>query len=98
MFVHAVYFWLKEDLGAEQTQEFVERLNALATIESVKQCYIGRPAETRREIIDHTYSYALVVVFDDVASHDAYQVDPIHDEFRDHCAPYWNRVQIYDSL
>lgn len=97
MFVHAVYFWLKEDLGEKEKQVFVERLNALATIESVRHCYIGQPAETRREIIDHTYSYALVVVFDDVAAHDAYQVDPIHDQFRDTCAGFWDRIRIYDS-
>jgi hypothetical protein len=98
MFVHTVYFWLKNDLGQAEMEEFVQRLNALATIESVERCYIGRPASTRREVIDHSYSYALVVLFPDERAHDAYQRHPTHDEFRDACASFWTRVQVYDSV
>lgn len=98
MFVHAVYFWLKQDLSNNERQEFLRRLKALATIESVHSCYIGEPAGTRREVIDHSYSYALVVVFTDQQAHDVYQQHPIHDQFREHCAPFWERVQIYDSV
>jgi hypothetical protein len=46
MFVHAVYFWLKQNLGPNEKQEFLRRLKALATIESVHSSYIGEPAET----------------------------------------------------
>jgi hypothetical protein len=60
MFVHAVYFWLKQDLGHEEKQEFLRRLKALATIESAHSCFIGEPAETRREVIDHTWGMAYV--------------------------------------
>lgn len=98
MFVHAVYFWLKEDLGQAEKDEFLQRLNALATIESVQQCFIGPPAATRREVIDSSYSYALIVLFANEEAHDVYQSHPVHDQFRDACAPFWTGVQIYDSL
>jgi hypothetical protein len=98
MFVHAVYFWLREDLTPEGEAAFKQGLDSLATIESVHQCYIGPPAATDRPIIDRSYSYALVVVFTDEAAHDTYQSHPTHDAFRDNCAQYWTKVLIYDSL
>jgi hypothetical protein len=98
MFVHSVYFWLRDDLTEEERGDFLAGLRSLATIESVRACYVGEPAKTDRPVIDRSYSYALVVLLDDDAGHDAYQVDPIHDRFRDTCAKYWTRVQIYDSV
>jgi hypothetical protein len=98
MFVHAVYFWLKEGLTEEQLEQFREGIHSLTSIESVQHGYVGVPANTDREIIDRSYSYALVVIFADEQGHDDYQVHPTHDRFRDTCAPFWNRVQIYDSV
>jgi hypothetical protein len=98
MFVHVVYFWLKTDLSAAQTAEFLERLTAMTTIESVRHAWIGTPASTNRPIIDRSYSHSLVVVFDDQDGHDQYQDDPIHDRFRNECGTFWSRVQIYDSV
>lgn len=98
MFVHAVYFWLKDELTDEAKGEFLKGLDSLAAIETVHQGYIGIPAPTAREIIDRSYSYALTLVFSDQAAHDAYQSHPTHDRFRDNCSQFWKRVQIYDSV
>jgi|SRR5215475_9362706 len=98
MFVHSVYFWLKPDLNEEQRARFWQRVHALSTIESVRQCYIGKAANTERPIIDRTYSCALVVVFDDHDGHDAYQVHPIHEKFRVECSDLWLKVLIYDAV
>jgi hypothetical protein len=98
MFVHAVYFWLKDNLTPQELAEFREGLQSLTTIESVQQSYIGVPAETDREVIDRSYSYALVLVFADQLAQDLYQSHPTHDRFRDTCSPYWEKVRIYDSV
>jgi sugar phosphate isomerase/epimerase len=98
MFVHAVYFWLREDLQAAERETFVAELHHLIALPSVRHGYVGVPAATDRPIIDRSYSYALVVVFDDQAGHDAYQVHPVHDRFRETCGSFWTRVQIYDSV
>jgi hypothetical protein len=95
MFVHTVYFWLKSDITAEQEALFVQRATALTTLPSVKHGWVGRPAATDRPVIDRTYSYGLAVVFDDEAGHDAYQVHPIHDAFRE-LHDLWTAVKIYD--
>ena len=98
MFVHSVYFWLKEDLTSEQQAQFWQGVNSLATIGTVRQAYVGRPAPTDRPVIDHSYTCALILAFDDQAGHDLYQSDPVHDRFRDECSPLWSRVLIYDAL
>ena len=98
MFVHCVYFWLRDDLTPDEERRFVDGLRSLVRIGSVKEGYTGTPASTDRPIIDRSYSYALVVVFEDQAAHDAYQEDPVHDAFRDTCSSLWTDVRIYDFV
>lgn len=98
MFIHSVYFWLNPHLTEAQRAQFWAGVHSLTTIESVRQAYVGTPAATDRPIIDRSYSCALIVVFDDVAGHDAYQAHPIHDRFREECALFWIKVQIYDAM
>src|SRR5215208_4641483 len=60
MFVHSVYFWLRDDLTPAARATFVDGVRSLTTIETVQHGFLGTPASTNREIIDQTYSYALV--------------------------------------
>jgi hypothetical protein len=96
MLVHAVFFWLKPDLTADQRARFVTGVNSLLSISSVVHGSVGTPASTDRPVIDRTYSYGLLTVFKDLEGHDTYQVDPIHLAFISACKDYWTRVQIYD--
>jgi hypothetical protein len=98
MFVHSVYFWLRDDLTPAGKTKFVEGIRSLTTIETVEQSFIGVPAGTTREIIDKSYSYALVLGFADEVGHDAYQVHPVHDVFRETCGGSWNKIVIYDAM
>ena len=95
-FVHCVYFWLKDGLSDDAITQFTDGLASLVGIDTVRHGYFGTPAGTDRPIIDRSYSYALVVVFDDAAAHDAYQDHPTHDAFRDTCSHLWTDVKIYD--
>ena len=96
MFVHSVYFWLKDDRTEEQRAAFREGIDSLKNAPTVRSHFIGTPADTDRPIIDRSYSYALVLVFDDKAGHDAYQVDPVHTAFVDSFDGSWDKVVIYD--
>ena len=97
MLIHSVYFWLKQDLSEQETSAFWEGVSSLLTIESLETGYIGKPADTeKRPIIDDTFSCALITFFKGQKEHDAYQVDPIHDQFRE-LSHLWERVQIYDT-
>lgn len=98
MLVHSVYFWLKPELSATQRDEFRRGLESLRAVGTVEQIHIGTPAATaKRPTIDDSYSFALILVFRDVAGHDQYQVDPIHQAFVKQFSSRWSRVQIYDA-
>jgi hypothetical protein len=96
MFVHSVYFWLKDGLSSEDLQHFKKELLSLTKIETVRASYVGVPADTNRPVIDRSYSYGLVLVFDDKQGHDVYQEHEVHDRFRNECSVFWTRVLIYD--
>ncbi len=97
MVTHIVYFWLKPGLDQAQIDQFVAGAKSLLTIKSMAQGYVSVPASTeRRPIIDASYDYALITIFEDIETHDAYQIHPTHDAFRE-LAHLWERVQIYDS-
>lgn len=97
MFVHHVFFWLKEGLSEEQQKQFEKGVCSLLSIEPVKMGDVGRPASTDRPVIERSYSYSLLLVFENAAAHDAYQPHPVHKAFVESCSPLWERVHIYDS-
>lgn len=97
MFVHHVFFWLKAGLTEEDRQQFEKGVSSLLSIEHVKLGDVGLPAATDRPVIERSYSYSLLLVFEDRAAHDAYQPHPIHKAFVESCSHLWERVLIYDS-
>lgn len=97
-FMHHVFFWLKQADDEKVRSNFRDALVKLASIETVRFMHIGVPASTDREIIDTTYTFSLLVIFDDKKGHDIYQEHPIHDEFREKYADWWTRVRIYDTI
>jgi hypothetical protein len=67
-------------------------------ISAAEAVHVGTPAPTPpRPVIDTSYDFALTVLVQDVAAHDAYQADPIHLAFVAAFKPFWDRVQIYDA-
>ncbi|WP_026994994.1 Dabb family protein [Flectobacillus major] len=97
MFVHIVNFWLKPDLSTEDRQKFIEGVSSLGTINGLVTFNIGTPAATDRPVIDKSYDFNLLTVFNNIEGHDAYQIDPIHLKFVEECNHLWDRVLIYDA-
>jgi hypothetical protein len=100
MLVHTVVFWLRPDLSPAEREAFrVEGLESLRPIASVSALYVGTPAPIPpRPVVDASYSYAITALFQDVAAHDAYQIDPVHKAFVARFKSSWERVQIYDAF
>lgn len=98
MFVHTVFFWLTHPESQSDRDALHAGLESLKGINHITAAYVGKPADTRRPVIDHTFDFSLTLVFADRAAHDAYQVHPVHLEFVAECAHLWNRVQIYDAV
>lgn len=98
MFIHSVYFTLRDDLQSSEREQFLAGVRSLVAIESVQQGFIGVPAATDRPVIARDYSYALVLIFADDAAQESYQTHPVHDRFREDCARCWTSVRIYDAV
>jgi hypothetical protein len=97
MFVHVVNFYLKADLSAADIKKFEDSANSLGAIESLVLYNVGKPASTDRPVIDRSYSYCELAVFNDLEGHDVYQKHPLHLAFVENCKHLWDRVVIFDS-
>jgi hypothetical protein len=99
MLIHSVFFWLKPETTPAQREALRGGMESLRGIKSVELLYIGTPAALpERPVRDSSYAFALTVGFKDIAAHDAYQVDPLHQAFNQNFRPLWARVQVYDAI
>jgi Stress responsive A/B Barrel Domain len=97
MFVHVVNFWLQKDLTDAERQQFLAGVKSLGNIDACQTFNVGTPAKTDRPVIDNSYDYCLLTIFNDIKGHDVYQEHPIHLKFIDECKHLWEKVLIYDS-
>ena len=98
MLVHSVYFWLRDDIDEVRRHAFKKGLESLRAIPAVHEMHVGVPADSpSRPVLVTDYDFALTVIMDDMAAHDAYQEHPLHLEFLREFSGCWTRVQIYDA-
>jgi hypothetical protein len=97
MFVHSVYFWLKPEMTADQRVDFARDLQTLRDIETVRGCWIGTPAPADRPVIDSSYDFGLILVFDNKADEESYLAHPLHRAFADTWRTFWT-VKIHDCV
>ena len=98
IFVHHVYFWLKNADNKDDLKKLIEGLTKLSKVKTIKTFHIGKPAGTSRNVIDASYSVSWLLFFDNKEDQDSYQTDPIHLKFVEECSPLWNKVIVYDSV
>lgn len=97
-FIHHVYFWLKNPDNKEDRQKLLEGLKALSKVKTIQSFYIGKPADTNRDVIDRSYAVSWLLFFKNKADQDSYQVDPIHLDFVKNYSHLWSKVVVYDSV
>jgi hypothetical protein len=97
-FVHHVYFWFKKPVSKKDKTRFEEALKKLATIETISEVHLGVPASTRRDVVDRSYTYSLLTIFNNKEDHDIYQTHPVHLNFIEECSDLWENVIVYDSV
>lgn len=98
IFIHHVYFWLKNSGSAQDTEKLIDGLKKLSKVTAIHTFHIGKPAGTNREVIDSSYAISWCVFFKTAADQAAYQTDPIHLKFVEECASVWTKVIVYDSI
>ncbi|HEX5023869.1 MAG TPA: Dabb family protein [Agriterribacter sp.] len=97
-FIHHVYFWLNNAESQEDFEQLVAGLQKLSAVTTIQSFYIGKPADTNRDVIDRSYSVSWMLIFNNKADQDSYQTDPIHLKFIDECKHLWKKVVVYDSV
>lgn len=97
MLTHHVLFWLKAETTQEERTSFRQGLETLEKIEVIQKLYIGTPASISRAVVDTTYTFSLLIIFEDIKGHDVYQTHAIHKEFLDKNRQFFEKIIIYDS-
>ncbi|MBS1567044.1 MAG: Dabb family protein [Bacteroidetes bacterium] len=98
MFIHHVYFWLKNPDNAADLAALKKGLQSLTGIETIGMYHIGVPAATSRDVIDRSYSVSWMLVFDNLEDEEIYQHHAVHKKFVEDCKHLWERVVVYDSV
>jgi len=98
IFLHHVLFYPRAGASPADQAQLLVGLQKLQGIPAIKLAHIGTPAATDRAVIDRTYAYSWLCLFESAADELDYQQHPIHDEFRRDYARYWERVVIYDAV
>jgi hypothetical protein len=100
MFVHHVFFWLKNPDNKEEAAKLLKGLQSLTAIKSIKIIHIGTPANGKydKEIADHSYTYSLLLGFDDAAGEEKYINDAIHKKFVEENKANFGKVIVYDAV
>ena len=98
VFIHSVYFWLKDSVTDAQRKEFMDLLRSFRKIKSVSKVFVASPAGTKRTVVDNTYDVALIVMLKDKAAHDHYQADQIHRDAIKIFEGWIQDIRIYDSV
>jgi Stress responsive A/B Barrel Domain len=97
LFIHHVYFWLKNHDSAADKDKLVAGLKKLSTVKTIKSFHLGEPAATNRDVIDRSYNISWCLFFSDKADQESYQADPIHLNFVKECSDLWTKVIVYDA-
>jgi stress responsive alpha/beta barrel protein len=98
MLVHSVFFWGTPELTAADRAAFRAGLETLKKVPTVETVFIGAPAAVpARDVTEKSFTFALTIIFRDVAAHNTYQSHPVHLAFIETCKKYWTKVAVYDS-
>lgn len=96
--IHSVYFWLKEDITDQEKINFINFFEALRGIESIQTLKFGQPAPANpRPVVDNSFSYNLIVTFENIDNLNIYETHPIHLAAIEKYKQYWTKVLVHDT-
>lgn len=98
LFVHHVYFWLKNPGSEADKAKLIEGLEILSKVPEIKMAHIGTPASTDRSVIERGYAVSWLLFFENLEEEEVYQKHPDHLKFIENCSHLWEKVIVYDSV
>ena len=97
-FVHHVYFWLNNPESRADYDDLVAGLKKLSAVTTIGSFYIGKPADTNRDVIDRSYSVSWLALFANKADQDSYLVAAVRMQVIEDCEQLWRKVFVYESV
>lgn len=100
LLVHSVYFWLNNPDNMEEKAEFEKALKKLIKTNKIAvKKHFGKPGSTeKREVVDNSYDYCMILTFANLKAQRLYQDAPTHLIFINEAKHLWKKVQVYDSM
>ena len=98
VFVHHVFFWLKEPKNPVARSQFEQGLQDLIKVPQIQSSHIGTPVESPREVVDDSFTYSYMAFFRSKEDQNTYQTHPIHLKFIEDCQYLWEKVIVYDAM
>lgn len=98
LFIHHVFFYLKEPNNAQHEAQLLEGLHKLAKVPAIQYVHIGKPAVTNRSVIVKDYTISWMCFFKNIIEEEIYQTHPIHLDFIEKYGHLWEKVVVYDSV
>lgn len=96
---HMVYFTLQDNSRAECDRLIAACKKYLFDHPGVITFNVGpRADDLVRDVNDLEFDVGLAIVFQDKATHDAYQITEPHNTFIQECQGNWERVRVFDTL
>jgi hypothetical protein len=97
-FTHVVYFWLNNPDNPREREYFETNLRTLLKDSKYTQTnFLGTPPKASREVVDDSFTYAMIVTFESAEAQQAYQTEPAHLSFIEKTSHLLKRFQVYDA-
>ncbi len=98
MLAHCVFFSLHDKSPGAIAKQIEACKAYLPNHPGILYFFVGTlNPELQRPVSDRDFDVALYLFFDSQASHDAYQVAPMHKQFIQECESNWSLVRVFDS-
>src|SRR5690606_41994027 len=96
---HYVLIWLNDGLSEQEINDFANFFEELKTIPSIKSLHYGRAAATNpRDVVDNSFTYNLLVFFDNMDDINEYETHPVHLAAIEKYSKFCNKVVVHDSV
>lgn len=98
-FIHHVLFWAKNPGNEAEKAQLLAALKQLGTLPMIQSAHVGRPIVTEfdKGATDGSYSFSVVLVFENATKESEYLYHPEHKKFIDANKHLWGKVQVIDS-
>lgn len=97
-FTHVVYFWLNNPDNPRDREHFETGLRTLFEDSNYTQTnFLGTPPKASREVVDDSFTYAMIVTFESAEAQQAYQNEAAHLAFVEKTAHLLKRFTVYDA-